>query len=127
MHREDDGGRPSRGATAPAVQEYVRRAKPTLVLLPRTADWIASLPAVVRPNAVASQFPRIANALYASWHDPPAFRHLLCELFMDRRGGRKGFPLAVHTELQLLWKYHSSAFPPEWRDAGPFADDTVRY
>lgn len=85
---------------------HVRRSQPVMVLLPRTKSWIASLPAPVRPHALAAQFARIANLLCMSWDDPPACAKYLAELLIDHRGGRKGFPSTVLRELNVLQLYY---------------------
>jgi hypothetical protein len=77
-----------------------------MVLLPRTKNWIVSLPEPVRPRALAAQFARIANQLCTAWDDPPGCAAYLAELLIDRRGGRKGFPSAVLRELNVLQAYY---------------------
>ena len=77
-----------------------------MVLLPRTNNWIRSLPEQVRPHALAARFARIANFICAVWDDPPACLQYLEELLVDRRGGRKGFPIGVLRELNNLRAYY---------------------
>jgi len=89
--------------------EHLRRARPGLVLLPRTVQWIASLPVRVRPRALADAFPRVANNIAAAWPDPVAFHAYLRELTEDRRGGRQGFPPDVARNLHSLWTYYAAA------------------
>jgi hypothetical protein len=94
----------------------LRRAAPVDMLLPRTAAWIESLPAPVRPQTLASQFARIANQLCATWHDPESCRRYLQELLIDRRGNRKGFPMTVLRELLALRHHYATLHPaPESR------------
>ena len=102
------GGHAARGAGSGA-HDHLRRARPVLILLPRTAYWIASLPERVRPGALAEKFPRIANHLAATWHDPAAFHAYLRDLTEDRRGGRQGFPEDVACNLHDLWAYYAHA------------------
>jgi hypothetical protein len=83
----------------------LRKAKPTDVLLPRTACWIAALPLEVRPVETAKAFPRIANALALLWSVPDELTVYLDELLVDRRGGRQGFPLRVLSEFDILREY----------------------
>ncbi|MEO6064345.1 MAG: hypothetical protein ABIP49_01000 [Lysobacterales bacterium] len=89
------------------VPHHLRRAQPAAVVLPRTAIWISFLPPRVQPKALASQYARIANAIYAVWGDLPACRTYLAELLTDQRGGRRGFPSAVLSEIELLQRYHA--------------------
>ena len=84
----------------------LRQSQPVMVLLPRTNNWFRSLPEQVRPHALAAQFARIANLICAVWDDPPACRKYLEELLVDRRGKRKGFPMAVLRELSTLRAYY---------------------
>jgi hypothetical protein len=84
----------------------MRRSQPVMVLLPHTKSWIVSLPEPVRPHALAAQFARIANLLCTVWDDPPACRRCFYELLVDRRGGRRGFPMAVLRELNVLSAYY---------------------
>lgn len=99
------GEHSARGSDSSA-HEHLRRARPVLILLPRTTYWIASLPERVRPKAVAAKFPRIANQLAATWDDPAAFHAYLRDLTEDRRGGRQGFPEDVAHNLHDLWTYY---------------------
>lgn len=87
---------------------HLRRGQPVAVLLPRTANWIASLPERVRPDALAKQFARISNLICATWVDPPACRKYFDELLVETRLRRKGFPAAVLRELTDLQAYYIS-------------------
>lgn len=82
-----------------------RRENPVSALLPATQTWLAALPDPVRPRHVAEQFPRIANALAACWDAPDDLARLFPDLLLDRRGGRQGFPPAVHADLVALWRW----------------------
>ena len=99
-----DKGPPEDRPALPSV--HLRRSQPLMVLLPHTKSWIASLPEPVRPYTLAAQFARIANLLCADWDDPPACTKYLAELLIDHRGGRKGFPMAVLRELNVLQAYY---------------------
>ena len=93
-----------------------------LVLLPQTAVWIALLPKQVRPNALAAQFARIANLVCAVWGDHLACRKYLAELLTDKRGDRKGFPIAVLREIEVLQAYYArvnQSSKPETDWGGP--------
>jgi len=84
---------------------FVRKAAPNNQPFTATFKWIASLPREVRPLALLQQFPRIANMLAQSWHDPAAFREYMFDLLIDRRGSREGFPQDVRSELLRLRAY----------------------
>jgi len=90
----------------------LRRAKPINHLLPATTKWLGSLPAQVRPTALANRYPRIANLLALDWKKPAACRQYLDELLIDhRRGDRQGFPLDVHRELEILRDFYHGQHP----------------
>lgn len=71
-------------------------------------DWLAELPANVRPSELAIRFPHVANKLSAVWYE----REKCCEYFdslmRDRRGGRRGFPPRVALELTALKRHHET-------------------
>jgi len=90
---------------------FVRKAVPNNQPFPATFKWIASLPREIRPLALLQQFPRIANLLAQSWHDPAAFREYMFDLLIDRRGSRKGFPRDVRSELLRLRAYFDHIDP----------------
>jgi len=81
-----------------------------MVLLPRTKHWIVSLPGPVRPHALASEFARIANLLCMVWDDPPACRTHFEDLLVDRRGGRRDFPVTVLRELNVLQAHYVALY-----------------
>ncbi len=47
-------------------------------------------------------YPRIANSLAVMWGDTEGLRAYFDELFIDRRGGRRGFPPDVLNDLRVL-------------------------
>ncbi len=96
---------------SPCTPMHLRKSQPVTVLLPRTRQWLMSLPAPVRPRALAMQFARIANLICASWENPPDCRRYLNDLLIDRRGGRRGFPKPVAREIQLLSEYYCQLYP----------------
>jgi hypothetical protein len=65
-------------------------------------DWLLGLPERLRPTATCEQFPRIVNALAASWTQPADRDALLDSLLSDSRSHRAGFPLPVRTEIEAL-------------------------
>ena len=88
---------------------HMRRARPSTVLLPRTAVWLSEIPPHFRPSALAAQFPRVANALCASWADPSARGLYLHDLLTGGgRASRKGFPPAIVRELQRMSAVHTA-------------------
>lgn len=89
-----------------AAPVHLRRAQPVLVLLPRTASWLAEIPPRFRPVHLAKQFARIANNVCATWFDPPARGRYLEELLAGGRPNRRGFPPSVLRELQTLYRVH---------------------
>jgi len=74
----------------------------------RTVQWLAELPALVRPTGVAVRFPHIANSLALLWPTRDRCREYLDGLMGDRRGDRKGFPPDIARELAVLKKHHDS-------------------
>lgn len=90
---------------------WVRKARPLNTLLPATNRWLECLAPDVRPKALATQFPRIANRLAAEWANPDGCRSYLYELLTDTRGGRKGFPQDVLADLLALRKLYSDMHP----------------
>jgi hypothetical protein len=110
--------KPSTEISSSPSPAHLRRAQPVLALLPRTAVWIGMLPPPVRPHALASQFPRIANLVCAVWADPLACRKYLAELITDDRGGRKGFRSTMLREIETLQAYHAQLHPRSAFDLG---------
>ncbi len=70
-----------------------------------TIKWARSIPSALRPRALVIQFPRLANTLADVWCQPKVFQMLLCQLMVDDRGGRQGFPLEVKRDLAKLRIY----------------------
>jgi hypothetical protein len=107
---------------APAPQKdwtKLRKGQPADTLFPSSVRWMESLPVDVRPKALAASFPRIVNMLARLWSGAAAFSEYLSELQVDRRGGRKGFPLDVLKELHTLREYYGTLNPDQiavWDD-----------
>lgn len=97
--------------------KHLRKNQPANIALPRTKAWLESLPLKVRPSALMRQFPRIANLLAAAWGDVVLFEACIDSLLTDKRGGRKGFPGAVITELGALDIYRHTVGECTERDA----------
>jgi hypothetical protein len=93
---------------APAPQAGMRRPNTTTVnrLLSATVDWLASLPPNVRPLALATKFPRVANRIAKEWREPSACRRDFDDLVYDKRGTRRGFPPDVYVELLALRDFY---------------------
>lgn len=85
-----------------------RRQNTTAVnrLLSGTIDWLASLPPNVRPLALATKFPRVANRIAHEWQEPNSCRRDFDDLVYDKRGTRRGFPPDVYVELLALRDYY---------------------
>ena len=93
----------ARQLRSPSWQGRRRAAQPTdHAILGRTVDWILNLAPEARPTQLADSIPRIANALAQQWSNPDAAGELLTDLLVDRRGGRRGFPLDIKKELVML-------------------------
>ena len=84
------------------------------VLRERAVKWLAALPADLRPMATAGHYPRIVNRMDELWSQCEYTRLHFQSLLVDRREGRKGFPLEVRRELEALQNYyfeHLSGLP----------------
>jgi hypothetical protein len=96
------------GAGAYAVRrqpenwEAKRKDTPPETLSDATHAWLAELPEAVRPKQLALRYARLANRLCEVWGTRAKCERLLDDLMIDRRGGRKGFPLPVANELATL-------------------------
>jgi hypothetical protein len=82
---------------APAAAETLRTT---------TIQWILKLPPHIQPRFLQVRYPRVANRLAALWDDVTACEGFMDDLLTDKRGGRKGFPLNVATEIASLRDYH---------------------
>ena len=101
--------------TGPAVKtaprkaenwEEQRHASAAEPLSNEAAAWLAGLPKAVQPHQLTLRYARLSNRLCKLWGDPARCLRLLDELMMDRRGGRKGFPLVVANELSTLHDHY---------------------
>jgi hypothetical protein len=112
---EDQGGAGTMPAptipSRPIDSLAMRRAAPECELLEITIAWYSELPPDVQPKALVAKYPRIANALCATWREPQAFKDLMDELLIDRRGSRKGFPAVVLRDLLALRMHFHSVYP----------------
>ncbi len=89
----------------------VQRRKPVATDRAMTGaamDWVIRLPAALRPHATCEQFPRVVNAIAASWPDAGYSVQVLDHMIKDYRGGRRGFPASVQQELAALLAHAKS-------------------
>ncbi len=113
----DDARQVLNDAVKPAV--YVKRASADGVerrkgaasgvaetLRTATLQWILKLPPHVQPRHLQVRYPRIANRLAAEWDHIAVCETYFESLLTDKRGGRKGFPLAVAQEIAVLRDYY---------------------
>jgi len=94
---------------APASADVAQRRQAPVTanrLLSSTIDWLASLPPNVRPLALATKFPRVANRIAEEWREQGACRRDFDDLVYDKRGTRRGFPPDVYVELLALRDYY---------------------
>ena len=87
--------------------EEKRTATANEPLSDAASKWMGELPESVRPRQLAMRYARLANRLAELWDDDPVkCERLLDDLMTDRRGGRKGFPLAIASELATLHEHY---------------------
>jgi len=67
-------------------------------------DWVLALPPELRPRALCERYPRVANMIAAAWSRADARALVLHGLLTDTRGGRKGFPVNVQREIEVLFR-----------------------
>ena len=102
-------GRHGGGAGVAAIDWTALRAPladDDRVLVSETHVWLRRIPRVFHPRRLCFDFPRAANRLARSWHDPALVDAVLEQLLSDRRGGRLGFPPRIVEELKLLRRFH---------------------
>jgi len=74
----------------------------------RAMDWLRQLPEELRPVVTMSRYPRIVNAIAATWDKAADRTDTFDHLLNDRRVGRRGFPIDVEREISALCLYASS-------------------
>ena len=94
------------------IWSHRRKATPARNLLPVSVKWLLNLPNDVRPLALVSKYPRVANVLALQWSQPTSCRAHFNDLLADRRGNRKGFPAEVQRELRALRDYYYDLHAP---------------
>jgi hypothetical protein len=102
----DEQVKPVGGAPKAADWESKRAPAVAETLHTATIQWILKLPPHIQPRFLQVRYPRVANRLAALWEDVTAFEGFTDDLLTDKRGGRKGFPLNVATEIASLRDYH---------------------
>lgn len=75
------------------------------------AAWMKLLPDAVAPRETAQRYPRIVNRIARYWDEPRMLDPIFDDLLHDRRGGRKGFPAPVASELLALHVHYRSLHP----------------
>ncbi|MBI5659101.1 MAG: ankyrin repeat domain-containing protein [Nitrosomonadales bacterium] len=74
------------------------------------------------PHALEKQFPRIVYKIVELW-DTPQMEAYFTDLMVDKRGGRKGFPSDVATEIYYLSQvYDRTRKLDKARDVNPWAN-----
>ncbi len=69
-------------------------------------SWVRDLPWASRPLELCNVYPRVANRIARCWGNLAMTNAVLDDLLVDHRGGRKGFPVLVATELLRLQALH---------------------
>lgn len=97
-----------------------RRQPEGVQLEAAAAQWLSGLPQRLQPRETAARFPHIVNRLAKLWSSPPSCRLYFDDLLMDHRGGRRGFPLKVASEIVGLKDHYDSVVYPTpqtlWED-----------
>lgn len=78
-----------------------------LVLSDQVLVWLNQLPQPLRPSALCSQYPRVANRIALCWSDPFLTEQVFEALLLSQRGKRRGFPPSVASELMRLRMFHA--------------------
>ncbi len=71
-------------------------------LLPEAESHFRQIPGLQYPQALTTQYPRIANRIYRLREDRDELRRCFDELTHDQRGGRRGFPFDVLMDIHGL-------------------------
>ena len=91
---------------------WIARRRPRVAtdraLAGTTIDWLLKLPDGLRPHKLCEQLPRLANQIANAWSYPDQCVASIDDLLIDRRGGRRGLPLALRLEVQALRDFLSS-------------------
>jgi hypothetical protein len=106
------GRNESASPETPSEFKRQRRTLPVAFLFVNTQEWFDALPRRFQPYSLCKLYPRITNQIAARWMDMKASSAYFDELLVDRRRGRRGFPLDVLNDLCFLRDYHA-AFRPD--------------
>jgi hypothetical protein len=106
------GRNESASPESPSDFKRQRRTLPDAFLFVNTQEWFDTLPRRLQPFSLCKLYPRVANQIAASWMDMKASSVYFDQLLVDRRRGRRGFPLDVLNDLCFLRDYHA-AFRPD--------------
>ncbi len=90
---------------------WMRGKQPAESLSADALKWMAQLPEEIQPRKTAEKYARVVNRLAETAAVPIKLNHLLLTYLIDNRGGRKGFPPDVRTELFELQKYVQEKWP----------------
>ena len=84
-------------------------------------DYFRTLEGLKFPQALASQYPRIAQTIFNLKDDETQLRACFASLIEDARGDRQGFPFDVLMDIQTLREFMLG-------DVNQFvADDTTKW
>jgi hypothetical protein len=72
-----------------------------------TREWLARLPAHVRPRVLIERYPRLVNLIAETWRSAQDCQQTFDDLIDDRRGGRRGFSFEIEVELRALRQYRA--------------------
>ncbi|HVL56002.1 MAG TPA: hypothetical protein VM491_05830 [Burkholderiaceae bacterium] len=61
----------------------------------------------------ALRFPWVVQKIQRAWESPRAFDAVMDDLLIDQRGGRRGFPFEVLTELVDLRAWYDAWLKPQ--------------
>jgi hypothetical protein len=93
----------------------------TVQLNAAAENYFRSLAGVAYPQALASQYPRIAQTIFSLKDDETQLRACFASLIEDARGDRHGFPFEVLMDIQALREFMLG-------DVNQFvADDTTKW
>lgn len=89
--------------------EWAKRRRPASpadrALTGEAIAWMLARPQPVRPERMAAQMPRLVNQIAATWVDRQRCLGALRALTVDDRGGRRGLPASILTEVHALHRH----------------------
>jgi len=94
-----------------AEQAYVHDNTP-VELSEAAIAVLGTLPTAVKPILMSIDFPHIVNRICDLWTRPLLLDRYFEELTVDGRGGRRGFPLGVATEIANLREHYQTKVKP---------------